>query len=314
MSAVVVEHELYRSCEILFGLGPDVNRNFLEYLQPSGIKTAYRKMARETHPDLAAAKGEAEAARHAVLFRAVHEAYKNLSRYIDAREKGYHFKRTPPRTASSVHRPRNTTGQKASHWNTRSNTTYRQHQARKNGSRHAGAYKKGPSASQRTATGHARQSFYAKRSTVGKNWAATQRLYNGPMPSRRLLFGHFLYYSGVTSWRTIIQAIVWQRTQRPRIGEIGNRFGWLTDKDIIRILRYRTFPKTFGESAIDLGLLTEMQLKTILFRQKQLQKKFGHYFTEANILSPKQLNTLIIRYHAHNAGQARSFKPGYRFS
>ncbi|MCK5544170.1 MAG: molecular chaperone DnaJ, partial [Desulfobulbaceae bacterium] len=136
-------------------------------------------------------------------------------------------------------------------------------------------------------------------------WDA-EKLYRGPLPSRRLLLGHYLYYSGIINWRTIIKALVWQRTNRPRLGEIGRNFGWLSETDIPTILKTRKPSKKFGQSAIDLGLLTKIQLKMIIFQQKRLQKKIGEYFTKSRILTHTQLYTYINECRQHNKMLAES--------
>ena len=43
--------QFLRSCRILFGPEVQITPQFLGYLQPAGVKTAYRKLAMETHPD-----------------------------------------------------------------------------------------------------------------------------------------------------------------------------------------------------------------------------------------------------------------------
>ena len=89
MPAVVAETELFRACEILFGLELNLSREFLEYLQHAGVRSAYRKKARETHPDLAINKSEQEKKALAQVFLSVQEAYENLKAYLDARDRGY---------------------------------------------------------------------------------------------------------------------------------------------------------------------------------------------------------------------------------
>ena len=49
MAQIVAEEELYRSCHILFGKDLKVSQDFLQYIQLSGIKKAYRKKALEIH-------------------------------------------------------------------------------------------------------------------------------------------------------------------------------------------------------------------------------------------------------------------------
>ncbi|MHB1014448.1 MAG: molecular chaperone DnaJ, partial [Desulfurivibrionaceae bacterium] len=113
--------------------------------------------------------------------------------------------------------------------------------------------------------------------------------------------GHFLYYSGLINWRTIIQALIWQRTERPRLGEIGQRFGLLNEADVVHILRNRPILQPFGQTAMDLGLLSQPQLQMLVAHQKRLQKKFGEFFLEKQILEPSELRTLLQQYQEHNA-------------
>ena len=49
--------DLLQACATIFGPEIKVSDDFLEYLQPVGIKTAYRKRAFETHPDRAKTLG-----------------------------------------------------------------------------------------------------------------------------------------------------------------------------------------------------------------------------------------------------------------
>ncbi|MFC1523875.1 DnaJ family molecular chaperone [Thermodesulfobacteriota bacterium] len=285
---IVAEQELYRSCKILFGLETDFSREFLEYLQLSGIKSAYRQRARETHPDMAAPHGELAQRVNTVRFNLVQEAYDNLRHYLSARDNGFRFQ--------TLYRP------------------VRAHRGPRS------ARTRPSAATGNTGKGSARTSWTRKRNFTAfhtgrqhRKAAAHEALYTGTMPKRPLLLGHYLYYSGLISFRTIIQALVWQRTKRPRIGELGVRLGWLSNDDIQSILQHRTFNRPFGKSAVDLGMLTRAQLKALLYHQKCLQKKIGEFFLEHNILTPSQLNHLIQKHRRHNARLATSSRSGYTF-
>ena len=91
MPVVVSEQGLFQACQTLFGIDNNVSREFLEYLQLPGIKSAYRKKAFETHPDRAALSGGEAEEQNAELFRAIQQAYEDLTNYLDAREKGFRF-------------------------------------------------------------------------------------------------------------------------------------------------------------------------------------------------------------------------------
>ncbi|MEI6127562.1 MAG: J domain-containing protein, partial [Pseudomonadota bacterium] len=62
--------ELYNACRTIFGPEVSISIEFLNYLQPVGLKTAYRKRALETHPDRAKTLG--------FFARDLHEEFKNV--------------------------------------------------------------------------------------------------------------------------------------------------------------------------------------------------------------------------------------------
>ncbi len=262
--AIIAEQDLFDACHVLFGRQIEVGGGFLQYLQLSGVKSAYRSKARETHPDTMSGKGEFVQRRSADLFHRVQLAYESLSSYLDARERGVvrlESRRSAPPPAPGASAAR---------------------QGRPVPSRGKGATR-----------------------ASGRNWhwqqgAAHQNTPSKQIPARKLLFGHYLFYCGVTNWRTIIKALVWQRTERPRLGEIGQRFGWLTNADINNILQKRKLSRSFGRSAVDMGLLTDSQLRLMVFQQNRLQKKIGEYFTNNNLLSQSQLNHLVGQCRSHN--------------
>nr|MBF0223802.1 DnaJ domain-containing protein [Desulfobulbaceae bacterium] len=296
MAVVIVEHELMRSCQILFGSDKNITRSFLEYIQLSGIKSAYRKKAFETHPDVVASKQGQTDDQNGDLFQIVQQAYENLRCYLQAREQGFRFK-SPARPIHTVH-PQRPAPRNASHQSAASHKTAKKQWsgAQKNSSAHAETSAKCGGFKQT----HSNRYTNSSSQTVGAS-----------IPSRQLLFGHYLYYSGIANWHTIVKAIVWQRTERPRVGEIAHKYGWLTNKDILTILKGRKLSDSFGKSAVAMGLLTEGQLRIILLQQKTLQKKFGQYFIHNKLLTPFELQRLVHRFYTHNttfsAEQARSY-------
>jgi hypothetical protein len=265
----LAEPDLVRACRILFGSDLQINRDFLEYLQLAGVKSAFRKKAIETHPDKVAGKGELIRSRHAALFMEVQQAYRDLALFLEAREKGF---RLPPQ--STLHRPPFT------------------HAAADRGRRPQERQKADPGARWQPGKAHGGRPDAA---------AGTGRFYQGPLPERPLRFGHFLYYSGAISWQMIIEAIIWQRAQRPRLGQLGQRFGWLTVPEVIEILRDSKLAQPFGQTAINLGLLNERQVKLLLLQQQRLHKKFGEFFLHEKILTANQLQELLVRFKEHNA-------------
>ncbi len=58
-----------------------------------------------------------------------------------------------------------------------------------------------------------------------------------------------------SSYRDLIEALVWQRRQRPSIGAIACQWGWLNEAKVRRILGHRGTMGRFGRRAVELGLL-----------------------------------------------------------
>ena len=69
--------EVFDACGLLFGPEVDVSLDFLKYLELSGLRSAYRKKALETHPDRAKALGRDEA-KMSERFREATLAYERL--------------------------------------------------------------------------------------------------------------------------------------------------------------------------------------------------------------------------------------------
>ncbi len=271
MTGVAAEQELYRACRIIFGPHLVVSREFLEYIQLSGVKSAFRKRAMETHPDRLTGLDELTRQRQARMFLAVRSAYEQLSRYVDAREKGFRFQGLRPADPG----------------------------AGGNGGRPQ------PPVWRRPTTTAARPA-----ATGSSAWSGHR--HQGRIPDRRLLFGQFLYYAGQVSWQDLSRALMWQRAQCPRLGEIACERGWLQRDQILSLLRTAAFSSLpFGERALQHGLLTRAQLQLLLFEQKRRHRRVGEFFVIQQILTRPQLQLLLSRFYRHNARHAplRPFAP-----
>lgn len=87
MTSALAETAVLQACQTLFGLEPSICRGFLFTLQPSGAKSAYRKKAKETHPDLFHDQDRAAQQRQANLFHEILGANETLNRFLKEWEK-----------------------------------------------------------------------------------------------------------------------------------------------------------------------------------------------------------------------------------
>lgn len=77
---------LFRSCKVLFGEEVQLNRHFLEYIQESGIKSAFRQKALITHPDRVIHLSPDLQEQSKELFLSASEAYRELIEFVKARD------------------------------------------------------------------------------------------------------------------------------------------------------------------------------------------------------------------------------------
>jgi len=254
--------DLLQACEILFGPQPQFSRDFLRYLQPAGLKSAYRQRALETHPDRLRLSESIPTIPSVEGFLLVQEAYEKLARFV-ARRDG----QMPDSSRSEEG------AAPSSYWRAT-----------------------GKSSAPTVIRPFSVPIIGAPELKSGR----AERFYRGPMPQRTLLFGNYLYYAGLTNWLTISRVLVWQRLGRPRLGEIGVRLGVLSENQRDIILRQRPPGRNFGTIAIDLGYLTRLQAEGLALRQTRLQKKFGAILLEKGLVGDKQLNELLNRFTKHN--------------
>jgi hypothetical protein len=278
MATIVAEEELYRSCRIIFGKDLKVSREFLLYLQLSGIKKAYRKRALEIHPDRRSCKNLTLQQSMAHQFIDVHEAYKNLVAYLEARDNGPGNKGVS--TIFSGHNDKKRAQKPKSANSAASRSFYQEKTKHYRSRKHNGKQQK---------------------SNMYDPPLDSKSLYNGPVPNCPLLFGRYLYYSGIISLHTIGQALIWQRSQRPRLGEIGRSLGWLSEQDTFEIMQNRCNRQLFGELALKLGILTREQLHHILLHQKRLHKRIGQYFVAKKYWNTIMLEEYISAHNKHNS-------------
>jgi hypothetical protein len=125
------------------------------------------------------------------------------------------------------------------------------------------------------------------------------------LPQRRLRFAEYLYYSGRVRWTELVEAIAWQRTQRPPLGRIAVDFGFLRPDDVGVILERRREAAAnavpFGEWAVRLGYLTSFQLLAALGQQLRLQRPIGQFFVDRGVLERDEIDAIRRRILRHNA-------------
>lgn len=243
------------ACRTLFGTEAAVSPEFLLSLKPNVLKAAFRKIAKETHPDLFTAHDQLVQKRQAEMFRVANEAYDIMQKYCELRDKA----------GIRIH--------------TRLRTRM-------------------PRSSNMATTQSERYAASATKSirAIEVGWH-----YLGAMPERRHEIGRYLYYRGCIPYQVLLKALSWQLRQRPALGVIAKRWGWLNDEHIRAILGFRGLPLLFGQRALHLGFLSSYQARILVAYQRTLQQKLGQYFVQRGFLSGEEMEQMVADLDQHNA-------------
>ncbi|MDD5171387.1 MAG: hypothetical protein PHN75_21405, partial [Syntrophales bacterium] len=101
-------------------------------------------------------------------------------------------------------------------------------------------------------------------------------------------------------YQQLIDAIIWQKVQRPLIGHLALRWRCLIEHDVSEIMKRRRLGERFGECALRCNYLTPHELNMLLGRQRILQPRIGKYFVEKRILSAWMVEKMAERLRLHN--------------
>lgn len=258
---MITDAEIVLACRTLFGSNVNINRDFIHIIQPGGVKSAYRKQAKEHHPDLFAANPVHVQQKQTERFQEIIRAYDVLNHFFRQRESG--ARRLAPRTAPAPVRSRK----------------------------------------QRDAAPA------AERTSAKKEEAA---YYRGGVPHEILQIGQYIYYRGRISLQTLVKSLIWQRKQRPSIGDIAVQWKWINADGQKKISRACVRQRLYGGKAVELGLLSVFQVNTILLYQRSHQERLGDYFVRGNSISSAELDGLVGELKEHNAGVLACSKPTAR--
>ena len=270
-----MEAKLLDACAVL--LGPQARRAgtaLLRQLTVATVRAAFRRLALRTHPDRADGPGDGE------LFIAASRAYELLMAFLlsrrpeEARRQGAYqgssagssarMRRPPGAPPRSSESGQHTSGSRPF------TAGWRPHAAGAHGAR--------------------------ARAERGR-----EIFYHGPLPRRRLRLAEFLYYSGNISWQSLISSLVWQRSGRPKFGEIARQLQLISASDMTRVLLTRVRHEQTGAAASRLRLITLEDVRRVLRIQRARQLPIGRYFVEKERMTDVELARLLHELFRHNA-------------
>ncbi len=120
------------------------------------------------------------------------------------------------------------------------------------------------------------------------------------MPPVTISLIHYLYYLDVIDFKTVVEALTWQKNERPYLGKLAREMKILGDSDTARIVRNRRKKELFGACAIRLGLLTSEQVSLLLVEQDARTPKLEAYLLKHAILDERELAFIMEKLDEHN--------------
>ncbi|MEE8585251.1 MAG: hypothetical protein V3T83_10415 [Acidobacteriota bacterium] len=271
---MIAETELFQACRVIFEAEPIPSRNFLRSLSLVCLKSAYRRRALQVHPDLHAQQQTRVQQHYSRLFQELTGGYRLLRRYLDQqsrrRAEGFAAAGRPFRA-----KPR---------------------------SSNASGFRTSP----RPADSANRQPPASGAAGGVSGPPVPGRRHSRAVPPWKMRLGEFLYYSGQISWKALIAALVRQRTECPRLGDIAKRWGWLTEDRIVALLKQRRPGERIGDLFVRRRLITAFRLGMLLSQQRRHSKPIGDILVEAGLLSQSAIRAGLLRQHTHNRRRKES--------
>jgi hypothetical protein len=262
-----MEAKLLDACAVL--LGPQARRAgqaLLRQLTVATVRAAFRRLALRTHPDRASSPADG------ALFIEASRAYELLMAFLLTRRRPEDVRRQGAYqgpSSSPGARPR--------------------------------PHARGPAAGQRSSAAGARAYAAGTHGARARADRGREVFYHGPLPRRRLRLAEFLYYSGSISWQSLINSLVWQRSGRPKFGEIARQLQLVSATDMTRVLLARVRHEPTGAAASRLRLITVDDVRRVLTIQRARQRPIGRYFVENERMSDLELARLLHELFRHNA-------------
>ena len=292
-----MDRKVIEACVLL--LGPHTRngaQRLLQQLDTGAVRRAYRVIALASHPDAARRRGR-HASDDGRRFIEAANAYETLMSYLLSRD--------TEAAPSGGHAPRSRPAP-ASPWAGASGGARSTGRARPAGSPRpgstsaAGASARG-GAAPRGKAGAAKDKGGTASGGAARPGAARQLFYRGPLPRKRLRLAEFLYYSGRVSWQSLIKAIVWQRSLKPKFGELARELRAVSSQDLARILASKLRNEQTGQAAQRLRLLTAEEVERVLRLQRARHRPIGRYFVENERMPTETLSRVLRELYRHNA-------------
>jgi hypothetical protein len=120
-------------------------------------------------------------------------------------------------------------------------------------------------------------------------------------------FALYIKSKGVISAEQLVAALEVQQERLPPIGQLAIEENLLTTREVFHVLcsQSEAPSERFGDTAIDLGLMTQSQLHWLLAIQLERREPLEEILVEQRALSPYQMVEELTEYRREMEGIGR---------
>ncbi|MEM7264130.1 MAG: hypothetical protein AAF488_19240 [Planctomycetota bacterium] len=112
-------------------------------------------------------------------------------------------------------------------------------------------------------------------------------------------FGHYLIDQDLVTPKQLVDALERQRRDQIPIGELAIAQGYLTYRDVARVLELRVDDRQsdfFGDVAVEFGLLSRAQVDELLLAQRETRRPVGEFLVEAGVIDASAMHSHLHEF------------------
>lgn len=115
-----------------------------------------------------------------------------------------------------------------------------------------------------------------------------------------LRFGEFLVKKGLIAEGDVLRALETQLRSRIPLGQLALQRGWITPAQLLSVLLAQKTaappPKLFGQTAVELGMLSQAQVDEILKIQNESHTLIGNVLVSRGLMTGEDLKRYLREY------------------
>ncbi len=112
-----------------------------------------------------------------------------------------------------------------------------------------------------------------------------------------MLFGEYLLLRCLVDEETLLEALGDQVRDRPFLGELAVREGYMSPWDVYRVInKQRNTRRYFGDIAIEMGLVSEEEMDDLIQLQAKATLPLGEVLVKKGTLTREGLDQLLADF------------------